>query len=243
MHRARTRQETLTRKLGEWMAALAGQVVASLTRGTPDSAALAEFNTVIEAFRTHAAEPGQDADGALARLAADLHGVNRAFESVIGAHTPKHAVPEVQTLIAEKRYVEAAEGAGRAASPEGAVLRHGPRALEDGVAVPFTGAISEVDSPDAARSGPVPIPGIAIPESVRVHRARVLWRLILDQALLTLILGAAITIIGYHLYSPSFIGTTRELLTIFLWAFGLDVGVQALVSQSARLSAPVASAA
>jgi hypothetical protein len=39
------------------------------------------------------------------------------------------------------------------------------------------------------------------------------------------------------------VGTGRELLTIFLWAFGLDVEVQTLVEQSARLAAPGAGAA
>jgi hypothetical protein len=242
MHRARKRQERLAGQLAEWVGALAAAVEGALTRGTPVLTALAEFLGSIEAFRGRAGAYGQDPDAMLAGVTSELPTLHQAFRSVIAAHTPPNAMAEVQALLAEGRYVDASERVARAVQREGVVLRTGSLTATNVTGFRASGGVSEVGSPDAARADAVPVPGIGIPERVRVHRARVWRQLVLDEAVLTMIVGAGITILGYYLYSPSFVGTGRELLTIFLWAFGLDVGAQVLVAQSARLSASGAAA-
>jgi hypothetical protein len=147
----------------------------------------------------------------------------------------------VNALLAGGRYVEAARRAARREDGEGAVLRDTPEPKEAAATMAAGGSFL-VAEPGTVGAGGVSLPGLGVPEPVRVHRARVWKQLMLDQALLTVIIGAAITILGYYLHSTNFVGTGRELLTIFLWAFGLDVGIQALVAQSARLAAPGAGA-
>lgn len=243
MHRARLREEQLTEALVEWVDALGAEVQVVLGTGTPNAKAIAEFRAALETFRARAGTSSQDPDERLRILAGDLPVLNRAIRTVVTSHTSQAAMAEVTALLAEGRYVEAAQRAARQEDDEGPVLRDTPESQKPaGMAAAEAGGVFHVPEPGIAGARGVSLLGLGIPEPVRVHRARVWKQLMLDQALLTVIVGAAITILGYYLYSTDYVGTGRELLTIFLWAFGLDVGVQTLVAQSARLAGPSAGA-
>jgi hypothetical protein len=175
----------------------------------------------------------------LGALASKVAVLNAAFDRLIVAHTRPQDSGEVRALLADRRYVDAAKRAARPAAREGAVLGDDQPLLAGRDIRPSVSAgPSGVDLPNVPQVEVAAGYGITATEPVHVHRARIWRQLILDQAVLTLMVGAAIAIVGYYMYSTTFVGTGRELLTIFMWAFGLDVGVQTLVAQSARVASP-----
>jgi hypothetical protein len=244
IHRARTREAQLAAALAEWVGAMGARVIDALQDGTPDAAALAAFRAELQAFDRAATGPDRNPDPDQALQALALHGlpaVEEAFRTVIAVHAPAAAASEVKTLLDERRYVEAATRA--AVSVEGSVLNEDGEAPGDAAPETDGAEVPDVAAPATPAAGGVPLPTIGVPQRVRLHRVRVWWQLLLDQALLSLIVAAAIALTGYYLYAADFVGTGRELLTIFLWAFGLDVGIETLVAQSARLAPATAGAA
>jgi hypothetical protein len=58
----------------------------------------------------------------------------------------------------------------------------------------------------------------------------------------TIFAGAIITVAGWVIFSPSFIGTFPELFAVFLWGFSADVGaakVRELTESVKGLKVPV----
>jgi len=45
----------------------------------------------------------------------------------------------------------------------------------------------------------------------------------------TLAVGVLICIFGFTVYEPKFVGTWAELSSIFFWAFGLDLSLDAIL--------------
>jgi hypothetical protein len=66
--------------------------------------------------------------------------------------------------------------------------------------------------------------------------------LFLSQLLQSFLLGIVLLVIGYVLYSPHFIGTAADLAAIFLWAFAIDITVDAVLT-AAKGAIPTRSAA
>jgi hypothetical protein len=75
-------------------------------------------------------------------------------------------------------------------------------------------------------------------EPIEVMRARTGKELLWAKAAQTLIVGAAITVVGYLLFADNFVGTTKELATVFFWGFGLDVSMANLLGMAAKLPGP-----
>jgi hypothetical protein len=65
-------------------------------------------------------------------------------------------------------------------------------------------------------------------------RARSQKQIAQDSLVRWAIVAAALLAIGYLTFAPTYLGTFRDLFTIFMWAFGLNVTVEAFATESAR---------
>ena len=62
------------------------------------------------------------------------------------------------------------------------------------------------------------------------------WRSLLAEKFVRAVLvGLAITIVGFFLNYDNFVGTPKELAAIFFWAFGLDISVEVLMQKGPTL--------
>lgn len=63
----------------------------------------------------------------------------------------------------------------------------------------------------------------SLPEPVKPSKVTTARQLRKDKATQSAILGGILAALGYGLYSNSFVGTFADFMTIFFWAFGLDL--------------------
>jgi hypothetical protein len=102
---------------------------------------------------------------------------------------------------------------------------------------------AELFSQETAPRG-VTGPGFALLEaaaaalslSVRLYRAR--RSLLFAQILQSLLLGVVLLVIAYALYAPAFVGTGAQLAAIFLWAFAIDITVDAVITAARGTGSP-----
>jgi hypothetical protein len=64
--------------------------------------------------------------------------------------------------------------------------------------------------------------------AVRLYSAR--ERLLLAQLGQSFLLGVVLLVVAYTLYAPTYVGTGGQLAAIFLWAFAIDISVDAVVT-------------
>lgn len=82
------------------------------------------------------------------------------------------------------------------------------------------------------------VPVIELPNPIEVMRARTVKELFLAKTAQTLIVGAAIAVLGYLFFAENFVGTTKDMAAIFFWGFGLDVSMDNLLGLAAKLPGP-----
>jgi len=67
-------------------------------------------------------------------------------------------------------------------------------------------------------------------EQVATQAHRTIVSLFLLQALQTALLGVVVLVNAYVLYQATYVGSGLELAGIFLWAFALDITLDAVVT-------------
>jgi hypothetical protein len=82
------------------------------------------------------------------------------------------------------------------------------------------------------------VPIIELPKAVEVTRARTLRQILWAKTAQTLFVGVGITVVGYLLFAENFVGTVKELAVVYFWGFGLDVSMDNLLGQVAKLGGP-----
>jgi hypothetical protein len=70
------------------------------------------------------------------------------------------------------------------------------------------------------------------PPSIEVVQARAWSDLLRAQFAQTFFAGVGILAVGYLVFADNFIGTPKDLLAAFTWAFGIDVGINAFVEKA-----------
>ncbi len=66
-------------------------------------------------------------------------------------------------------------------------------------------------------------------EDVQVSFKRTQRQLMIGEAVQTGAVGLLFALVAYTVYADQFIGTTKELIGIFFWAFSLDLTVAKLL--------------
>jgi hypothetical protein len=74
-----------------------------------------------------------------------------------------------------------------------------------------------------------------VPPTVESLRVSSIRELILAKGIRWIIASVGIVIIGYVLFASKFVGTFPDLLAIFVWAFGVDISVDALLDAGKKL--------
>lgn len=68
-----------------------------------------------------------------------------------------------------------------------------------------------------------------LPPSLEALRTKTLKELILAKLLRFALASVIIMFIGYALFAQTFVGTLNELLSVFVWAFGLNISIDGVV--------------
>jgi hypothetical protein len=74
-----------------------------------------------------------------------------------------------------------------------------------------------------------------IPPSLDQLRVNTLGEIFLDRAIPFVVAGLIILAIGYSLFADKFVGTFTDLLAVFVWAYGVDISVQAVMETGKSL--------
>lgn len=154
--------------------------------------------------------------------------------------------PDITSLLAKGEYVQAAvkakaaraASATQAPSPTGVFLGPVP-----GGAGGFSGSASGMGSgqPWGGVSGPAAavlereLRPILSPADVDLVRARAWGAQMRAKSLQTILAGLGILVAGYLLFIGDFVGTPKNIAAAFLWAYGLDVGLDALTEATKKL--------
>jgi hypothetical protein len=147
------------------------------------------------------------------------------------------ALEEIRTFTGNGRYFEAA-GRLQPTKATPTVLGQG---RSPGAGTPAIAVIpwQPISAPPASGAPVTPLaPGIKAVEPVKVMLARTVRQVLWDKTAQMLIVGAAITVVGYLLFSDNFVGTPKDLAIIFFWGFGLDVSMENILAQAAKLPGP-----
>lgn len=200
---------------------------------------------------------GPDVEPARAAAIRDLLG--RARQALVGGGSPVEALrlltgelltalgtaigvarpgPQARALIAERRYREAA----------------GPRTPPAGVEIPESSTLSpdrtlgeEAPAPGRARAALDAPPGpagwqrdlavarlsLGDPPPAPTFQPPGSW---LAEALGSLINAAVIALVAYVIYSEDFVGDGTQIVSTLLWAYGMDLGAEAVKAQLRRVT-------
>lgn len=74
-----------------------------------------------------------------------------------------------------------------------------------------------------------------IPPTIESLRVSTLQDLIFAKAIRWIIASIGIVLIGYVLFADKFVGTLSDILAIFVWAFGVDISVDALLDAGKKI--------
>jgi len=72
------------------------------------------------------------------------------------------------------------------------------------------------------------------PAERRAIQARILGEVSIAKFWQSLLIALMLGIIGYGLYWEKFVGTFADFSTIFFWAFGLDIAVDAILKANPK---------
>jgi hypothetical protein len=146
---------------------------------------------------------------------------------------------EVTVLLSEGKYVAAARKVAVANAAAPAPTRS-PR-LESMPLAPSHKADTAVAVPSATRPPQVTIRAAASPPSRPASLLSVarfgIWAGRGARVVQWLLISVLVATTGYALYAPTFVGRLPEMVGILLWAFSLNIGVDAVLEQSKKLTA------
>jgi hypothetical protein len=205
----------------------------------PVAEALTKVSAIEITSQKFAQEPG---DGTHA-LAYALTNALRATGDAILAQLPDNIDPQpITDLIGKGEYLFAADQALRLARPVTAGADREGRTSVEALMPKELQADLRPESHAAliaefamshgirARNRLPLLKSSQAPFSVTAVRAQTRGSLILATTLQLVFLGALLLWAAWVLYADTFVGTAKELATIFIWAFAIDLSVGAVVS-------------
>ncbi|HEX8190914.1 MAG TPA: hypothetical protein VF586_21320 [Pyrinomonadaceae bacterium] len=228
-------------RAGYWLKDYAEKVVSTLRRTKiKDEATLASLNQKVAAAAADldraADEPGRVSEV----LQRDLDELDKTFRAAVVAQIPGAATAEekggVSASLNNFEYLKAARSVlgihQRIAAAEGIILGDQPKPAAGAGGAPAAAGWTLPGAPTAA---PLALllstradERLRTPEDLRV---RAFWGLLGATLLRTVFLGLAIAGVGYFLFAETFVGTAKELVAVFFWAFSLDVSTAVLLQK------------
>lgn len=229
-------------RIPEWLGQAAAEVNAELRKApAPDAAALERLEAAGEDFagQLRDAPSPEDALG----IVADPAVIGRAFREAVEAQLAPVGAAERSAIFAQldqHAFLEAARAVLWAARKA--------KAEQDGTPLgePQKPPLAADSYERRAEAAPLVVAGAAplVERIVRTlggpsmsldqMRARTVTEIARDSVVRWLIVGAVLLAIGYLTFAPTYLGTFRDLFTIFMWAFGLNVTVETFATEAAR---------
>jgi hypothetical protein len=169
-----------------------------------------------------------------------LQPLDQAWRAVVLLNVPKAGQPPIVALLSAFQYPEAAKAATNAITPAQAGLA----ATVPALAVSGAPPVRLFRLPPVGRGMPEVMPPSVVallPSTSQVSLAtarlpsfqtkKVLKR---AQATQTLVVGTLLTLFGYSMFEAKFVGTPDDFLSIFFWAFGLDLTIDTVLKLTKR---------
>ncbi|WP_331123982.1 hypothetical protein [Longimicrobium sp.] len=229
-------------RVPEWLGQTAAEVIAILrTAPAPDVAALDRLHAAVEDFARHLRDAPSPEDAL--RAVADPVALGQAFRQAVEAQLAQVNASDQPSIIAQldqHAYLEAAQatlGAARKAKAErdGSPLGDRQEAGPEHTPAPRSNEAAPLVMTSAAPLVQrIVQPAVAMAVSLDQLRARSKNEIAQDSFARWAVVAAALLAIGYLTFAPTYLGTFRDLFTIFMWAFGLNVTVEAFATESAR---------
>lgn len=235
IHKTHGGAKNLATRLTLRSRARTGDIVDSLRAlPLPDPKALEELSSATDKFGQDLAACLQDPAASLAPLQKIFSTLDEAWEKALLAQIPAAEEGKKQNV---RNHVKGRDYAAAAKDVEDVVPN--PRvaaATEDAVSSPAPGASETPELalvPEMKRLMVVNTSPQAGDVRVSIDPVRTLAELARAKAAQTLLVGVVTTALGYFLFQEKFIGTPGDMVSIFGWAFAIDLSVEALV-QTAR---------
>jgi hypothetical protein len=230
---ARSSLRSFLRQLCAWIASAGDEVAAAL--GTPVAAAsMPDLRAFVSELREAVDASPEQAIQLL--VPARLDAVDQAFAKAVTGYLDTLALaatPEIEAALAKRDYLLAARIAHGLQAP--AMAGTG---LEVAVASPAAVApwiAPSVLPPPARRDVRVLVAASPMPRQAFVTAPATLRALLVAKGLRSGLTAIGISGIAFLLFESTFVGTAADVGRVVLWAFGLDVTVDVLMTQAGQL--------
>jgi len=243
-------------QLAGWVESTVGafdSVLTSIGERLPDLPAIKRFDDQAAAFLLDLRAEAHKTGPMLGLLASQNLGI-------LDLSWQKAILPQINLLsssdqevvrqkVKARQYIEAAESIAAALQRAETILENFIPGVPDatGTSIPGVSPVPQVllESwlPGQAMAQ---MPGLpfrivrveSLPPHTHIGRPKTLRDLFLSKAWQTLILGILILVVGVELYADKFVGAWPEMTSIFFWAFGLDVTVDAIAQAVKGIKPP-----
>lgn len=209
------------------------------TRRVDDTASVLALTTATNNLR----ELGGSPEAALEAIAKRVPDLLDALQAAIRRQSGGDA-KEVEELVAAGRYAEAARALPSVeikTGNGGARLRRmlpTPQAFLAAEGATYTVFLPEAISPLPSKPSMLTLRELGPEAAIQLERARAFSAILWSTWVQTALVFALLLVAGYLLFADEFVGTLRDIVQVFLWAFALDVTVGKLVEVTQGLAAP-----
>jgi hypothetical protein len=243
-HRARARLSGLLGKLGRWLQYEAEETVRALRKTTPPDEPPVRAVEEAAAELTKELAAMKEPEEAPALLTPErLRGLNETWRDAVEKQLAGTAFldeerAKVITLLDGRNYAAAAQAAQVVITQKrrkmlGTARGGAGESAAEAAASTSTPPAEAARAADNAPPSPATLPRVlraeVIPPPVLPSRAQTYRELLREKFLLFALSGVGIALVGYLLFEGRFVGTFADLAVVFLWAFGIDVTVDAFV--------------
>jgi hypothetical protein len=173
-------------------------------------------------------------------VTARIHALRRTWsEALAGQAPPDKDLTAVNAHFEAGEWLQAARAIAALSRPSQQALGPAPAGGRREIPVPSEPAALPVAFRTfVAHPAPVALAAPALPRragTVEAFRLSSLGELARAKFFQTLLVAILLSFVAYALFAERFVGTARDCLAIFFWAFGLDLSVDALVNAAKPL--------
>jgi hypothetical protein len=230
---ARSSLRSFLRQLCAWIASAGDEVAVAL--GTPPAAeSMSELRAFVSELREAVDASPEQAIQLL--VPARLEAVDQAFGKTVTAYldgVALAATPEIEAALAKREYLLAARIAHGLQAPAMAGTGLEVAVASQPAVAPWI--VPSVLPPPAQRGVRVLVAASAMAPQAVVTPPATLRALLVAKGLRSGLTAIGISGIAFLLFESSFVGTAADVGRVVLWAFGLDVTVDVLMTQAGQL--------
>lgn len=241
VHDTRKTEKEMLKRLAKLVVQIAEEFDTRLRQAkVPDLTSLDRLKEAVSSFSNELMAQSDQPEKALEMLTTDkLLSLKKTWREALlnqTAHFEPSEKEAVEKLLDAGEYIEAADRAvsiWTSMKGRGTLGKSAPPALVENRLLTLAGPLIPYHETTLAPAGaPSIIRAQELPPKIETSRVRTLRQLAADKLLQTTIIGALITLAGYIVFEPRFIGTFPEIAAAFFWGFSLDVTMDTLIERT-----------